>query len=225
MPDARGHGCSEAPEGGYAIEDQADDLEAFIQVLGLDRPRLIGHSMGASVVAAMTVQYPHRASCIVLGDPVWFDEQTPNGRRQVDLSPGQRQRQVAQWRAELRDLKSLTREEVVARGRENHPTWDEAEFDIWAEAKHQVSLRAANFVKHQLPLWSHIAPRIPCPALLVTGEPRLGAIVTSRVAREVAKLNGLIRTVRVNGAGHNIRREQFDRFVQVVAQFLARHAN
>src|SRR5689334_14974538 len=47
MPDARGHGLSTAPEQGYSSMDHAADLAGFIRALGLQRPGVGGHSMGA----------------------------------------------------------------------------------------------------------------------------------------------------------------------------------
>src|SRR5689334_7072840 len=48
MVDARGHGRTEAPEGvGYGVVEQAADLLGVIAALGLRRPLILGHSMGA----------------------------------------------------------------------------------------------------------------------------------------------------------------------------------
>ncbi|WP_458188143.1 alpha/beta fold hydrolase [Haladaptatus sp. NG-WS-4] len=51
MYDARGHGRSDAPEAGYAIEDRVDDLVGLVDALSLVDPILLGHSMGGSTVA------------------------------------------------------------------------------------------------------------------------------------------------------------------------------
>jgi len=47
ITDARGHGLSNAPENGYSSSDHAADLAGFIDALGLERPAVGGHSMGA----------------------------------------------------------------------------------------------------------------------------------------------------------------------------------
>ena len=56
MADARGHGLSDAPESGYSAEDHAADLAGLIQALHLDKPALMGHSMGAATVAAKILE-------------------------------------------------------------------------------------------------------------------------------------------------------------------------
>jgi pimeloyl-ACP methyl ester carboxylesterase len=45
-PNLRGHGLSEAPEGGYRMATYADDLAALLDVLGVRRTVLCGLSMG-----------------------------------------------------------------------------------------------------------------------------------------------------------------------------------
>lgn len=48
--DLRGHGASDpAADGHYAIEDFADDVAAVVSDTGLDRPVVVGHSMGGLV--------------------------------------------------------------------------------------------------------------------------------------------------------------------------------
>ena len=52
MPDLRGHGASQAGKG-CGIIDFADDIAGLIQSLRLDRPLVVGHSLGAMVAIAL----------------------------------------------------------------------------------------------------------------------------------------------------------------------------
>lgn len=52
MPDLRGHGASQAGKG-CGIADFADDIAGLIQILRLDRPVVVGHSLGAMVAIAL----------------------------------------------------------------------------------------------------------------------------------------------------------------------------
>jgi pimeloyl-ACP methyl ester carboxylesterase len=56
--------------------------------------------------------------------------------------------------------------------------------------------------------------------LLVISDPELGGIVTPDMAQEASRLLPSLRVVRLSGAGHNIRREQFEPFVRDVRDFL-----
>lgn len=48
--DMRGHGDSDKPEAGYRIQRLAKDLLDAVVTLGLQKPDVLGHSMGASVI-------------------------------------------------------------------------------------------------------------------------------------------------------------------------------
>jgi len=214
MPDARGHGLSEAPAEGYTTDDRAADLAGLIQALSLQKPALMGHSMGAATTAATAVRYPHLMSRIVLEDPPWFEPDSPWLAGRPAMSTEQR-------RAEILARKSQTHEQVAADGRKQSPTWDEIEFGPWAESKLQLSPNVIAAVEEKRAHWSEIVPGIKCPSLLVIGDPKMHSIVAPETARKAAEMNPLIQVVQLNGAGHNIRREQFAGFVQAVTTFLS----
>src|SRR5271168_2889005 len=69
VPDVRGHGESAwSPAGAYGYADQAGDLAAFVDRLGLDRFVLIGTSMGGIIAMAYAVAHPHRLLGLVIND-------------------------------------------------------------------------------------------------------------------------------------------------------------
>lgn len=213
MPDARGHGLSEAPETGYATEDMAADLAGLIEALEMDRPAVLGHSMGASTAATWAAQYPQQVRVVLLEDPPWFDEQRMQQRASTVPTPEKR-------RAEIMARNAKSREELVASCRHDQPTWDEIEFGPWADAKRQLSPNLAERYAAPRRPWQEIAAEIAHPTLLITADNSAGALVTPEIAAQAAGLNPRIQTVHIAGAGHSIRREQFDRYRQAVTQFL-----
>jgi pimeloyl-ACP methyl ester carboxylesterase len=60
MPDLRGFGQSDAPEGAYTIEQIAADLAALLDALKIQKTYLAGHSMGGYVALAFARAYPER---------------------------------------------------------------------------------------------------------------------------------------------------------------------
>lgn len=66
--DLRGHGDSEKPKRGYAPADQAWLVAAFIDRLGLDRPVLLGHSLGGIIAAKFAILFPDRLSKLIISD-------------------------------------------------------------------------------------------------------------------------------------------------------------
>ena len=216
LPDARGHGQSDAPASGYTSADRAADLASFIYALGLQRPVVGGHSMGGATTLAFIAAYPDVASCAVLEDPPFRlgDFSAPTTGRE---NPRDTMRGVVQG------AKADGLEATISRGRAASPTWAEEEFEPWAQAKAQVSWSFLDDLTRgpMTPEWTEQLPRVTCPVLLVTSDPELGGIVNPAVADEARRLLPALQVVRLTGAGHNIRREQFGPFVAAVRSFMA----
>ena len=66
--DLRGRGDSDKPESGYSIPLHADDLAELINELGLDRPVVVGHSLGGLIALHFATRYPEKLSKLVLVD-------------------------------------------------------------------------------------------------------------------------------------------------------------
>ena len=213
MVDARGHGLSDRPEDGYLPGDHAADLAGLIEALGLDRPRIMGHSMGAMTSALMAFERPDLVSRVVLEDPPFRDpalSDTPTNANEM-----------AEWRERLALQQTLPTEEIIAAGKEVNPGWSEEVFGPWAEAKKQVSLNVFGYRLGVAAVWQEAAAGLASPTLLITGDPALGGIVTSTIAEAVSASNPLIQVYRMADAGHNIRRAQFEEYMRVVREFLA----
>lgn len=63
--DNRGVGDSDKPDIPYDVAMQVDDLLGLIDGLGLDRPHLVGHSMGAGVSLELAMSRPERVDRLV----------------------------------------------------------------------------------------------------------------------------------------------------------------
>lgn len=63
---ARGHGQSDKPASGYAVADMASDVRALLDVFGIERAIVVGHSMGAAIALQVAADYPERVSGLVL---------------------------------------------------------------------------------------------------------------------------------------------------------------
>ncbi len=209
LPDARGHGQSEAPAEGYTSVERAADTADLIRILGLGQPVVMGHSMGAQTALRLAAEYPELVRCAVLEDPPM---------RETDAGLNDLR---ARMRAETAANKQRSADELIEQARQGHPLWSEDELPAWAEAKRQVSdVFLESFRGATEPPWLPLVERVTRPTLLVTADPELGAIVTPETAAQAHLLNPRIEVVRLSGAGHNIRREQFQAFMGAVSQFL-----
>ena len=208
MYDRRGHGLSEKPETGYTWQVHAADLVALIAALGLELPRVIGHSGGAAAATLAAASHSDLMACLILEDPCWGTrgggwDSTKVGMRQWFLGLG-----------------SLTREQLIAQRREGHPNWLDEEVVYWAESKVQLSPSVVQtFDQPDVP-WREALPRIACPILLITGDPAKG-LVTPEDAQQMASLWREGKVVQIEGAGHMVHNDCYEPFVEAVQAFLA----
>jgi N-formylmaleamate deformylase len=122
------------------------------------------------------------------------------------------------------NLRRKTHEELIAGQRAEQPGWSEAELEPWAEAKQRFNLHVLSVFDQNNPAsvdWPVVLRRVTCPALLITGDPERGAIVTNGSATALKSLLPHLQIAHVPGAGHNIRRDQFARYMDVIRAFLA----
>ena len=66
--DLRGRGFSDKPPAGYSINTHGQDVLALIDDLGLERPILMGHSLGAFIALVFAARYPDRVDRLILVD-------------------------------------------------------------------------------------------------------------------------------------------------------------
>ncbi len=216
MVDARGHGHSDAPERGYDPAEQADDLAGVITALELERPAVLGHSMGAATALVLAGAYPDLPGAILLEDPpAWWTGWTSTPEATERLA-GMRERFIG--------LMRKTREELLDGQRAEQPGWSEADLEPWADAKQRVSPNVLSVLDQDNPAgvdWPVVLRRITCPALLITADPEGGAIVSEESAAMLKALVPHLEIAYIPEAGHNIRRDQFARFLDVIRAFLS----
>lgn len=68
-PDLRGCGGSAQSEAGYTIAEQAEDVAAFVEALGLRNFTLVGHALGAAIAVEYAVTYGGKTDALMLLAP------------------------------------------------------------------------------------------------------------------------------------------------------------
>ena len=66
--DLRGHGESDTPDQDYTIGGFAEDVAWLCQELGLERPVIVGHSMGGVIALNVVRRWPELARAVVFVD-------------------------------------------------------------------------------------------------------------------------------------------------------------
>jgi pimeloyl-ACP methyl ester carboxylesterase len=67
--DLRGCGSSDQPKDGYDVPSLADDLAWLCDEIGISKPVVIGHSLGAMIAIELAARRPFVPSAVVADDP------------------------------------------------------------------------------------------------------------------------------------------------------------
>lgn len=69
MPDAQGHGLSDRLDPAFTFESHTHQVAGLARELGIKKPLIMGHSMGADTAVNIVIEYPSLPRAIVLEDP------------------------------------------------------------------------------------------------------------------------------------------------------------
>lgn len=206
--DARGHGGSGLPEETFGRSTHVGDAVSVVEGQRADAVIVVGHSMGAATAAALAADRPDLVRAVVLEDP----------------PPGDRPFRLKELMAGFLRERELDREARIARCRTDNPDWPEDEFKPWAVSKEQVNLRLFELGgEAPVPLPDLLA-RVRCPVLLIRGDSERGALVSSEFAARCANAaGGHFEDVHIEGAGHSVRRDRRQPYLDALTSFLSRH--
>jgi pimeloyl-ACP methyl ester carboxylesterase len=219
MYDARGHGQSTAASADDARDVPATDLVRLTGVLGIDRPSLLGHSMGAVTVALAAALEPSAFRCAVLVDPPLRMDQ--GAGRLEDAAPPVGNEWWEQWRQAVVEERSLPQATLLAACQARCPGWAAIEQECWVRAHREVDPTVFDVRYPMHGPWQREAARMRCPVLFITGDPQLGALADRVAAEELVRRVERGRLVRISGAGHSVHRDRYDDFMHRVHAFLA----
>lgn len=217
MFDARGHGLSDPPTAADPVDVQVEDLAGLIKALKLDKPTLMGHSMGSASVAWFAAKYPDVPKAVILEDPALV---RPAGTAAPAAAPatGVAAPSVDDRRTQVLKRNNMSEAELVADCMKNSPKWGQAECETWAPSKrrhHPDTARVNNALR---PPMRDLLPKITAPTLILKADAQ-GELRAQN--EEVAKLLPKGRLVHIVGAGHNVRRENKEQTLEVLNAFLA----
>lgn len=218
MFDARGHGLSDPPSDADQADAQTEDLAGLIRELELQRPILMGHSMGSASVARFAATYPDVARAVILEDPNFGQPGASASAAGAAGGAGAVPANVDERRAGILARSNRTEESLVADCMQNSPSWGREECELWAPSKrrhHPLTVRGTPGGGR--PPMSELLPRITVPTLILKADAD-GDL--RRHNEAVAALLPSGRIVHVAGAGHNVRREAKEETLAVLQEFL-----
>jgi pimeloyl-ACP methyl ester carboxylesterase len=241
MVDIRGHGLSDpftpSDDGSTLVKDVA----AFVHAMDLEKPVLIGHSMGAATVMRVGAEYPELAKAIILLDPFL----NPEGPRRRDAAKRSKAEQgdkratppstpkheppapdhllvsmfgtpdmlVAQNNYRFDDL--------VATCRRQTPKWSMADCRYWALSKKQYhgahTNEAWQVMAGTMKIGDSLA-KIPVPTLILKADAPPEVRKANEKAASVMRKG---RLLHIDGAGHNLHHDELERTVEILSEFLS----
>ncbi len=200
-------------------------------------PAVLGHSMGGATALALAGGYPELPGAILIEDAGAFGmKSSPSASESESLETEDEQQEVERQRAQeeeqaqkqrqagmqawIASFKDKPRVELIAQQRAETPHWSDDELGPWADSKLRLSPHVLNR-SHAAPVdWPSLLRGIICPALLITGDPARGAIITEEGAAELQTFIPHLCVAHIPEAGHSIRRDQFTPYMDVVRGFL-----
>jgi pimeloyl-ACP methyl ester carboxylesterase len=209
MFDARGHGLSDPPTDADAPDVQVEDLAALIKALKLDKPILMGHSMGSASVAHFAAKYSDVPRAVILEDPALAPPAAPAAGT-TPLTPEER-------RANVLARDNQTEASLVAECMKHSPKWGKSECEIWAPSKRRYHPYTVRLTPAARPPMRELFPKITAPTLILKADAQ-GELRAQN--EEIARLLPKGKIVHIAGAGHNVRREGRAETIEVLRVFL-----
>ncbi|MCY4617318.1 MAG: alpha/beta hydrolase [Chloroflexi bacterium] len=217
--DQRGHGHSDraAELSDYSRDHMADDIRGFIESQSLDRPVVIGHSMGGMNAMTFAAEHPDQLRALIL----------------IDVGPGVNVdgvSQVRQFVAGPYELDSLdawvdmTHQYYPFRSKEGirkrlavslRETPDGKMAKMFDERFREADFRGV--ADARTGIWE-TAMALTVPTLLLHGEN--SPVLKREQAEEFAEKVPVVKLVTIPEAGHSVAGDQPEAFVEAVRDFL-----
>ncbi len=205
--DNRGRGLS---AGGadldYTLDDYARDAAGLIEALGLDKPIVLGHSMGGRIVIKLAAMRPDLVGSLIVADPPLSGPGRPplGGSVQWWLDGIDAAARGEPPDASAPNLRNWTPEQLALRS-EWMPTCD----------KTAVAKSFEYFATEDV---HGLLPDIRCRTLLIYAEN--GGMVTDDAAAEVVSTLKDGRALRIDNVGHMIPWDDLHGFLSAVNHFI-----
>ncbi|MFD9790991.1 alpha/beta fold hydrolase [Streptomyces sp. NPDC059070] len=215
MYDLRGHGRSERPPSGYALDQFTADLDALLDGLGITDPvHLVGNSFGGTVALDFVVHRPERVASVTV----------------VESGPASRSWSDTMTSA-LRQAGTMDDDEALLWFTQQYGTLSSTRT---GDARHDAHIRRLGRAAARLVRSTTIAEDMPtgrvltdaqlgavrCPVLLVNGQEGL-------VAAESARLSALLphcRVAVVPGQKHSVLVEASGAVGRLALDWVREHA-
>jgi N-formylmaleamate deformylase len=204
--DIRGRGLSQGGgDLGYRLDDYAADTAALIRTLQLERPAVLGHSMGGRIAIRFAARHPELVGKLVLVDP----PVSGPGRRAYPVP-------LALY---LDSLDAVSRGEGYA-AMKQALQWEDDKLEArmeWLPTCDRTAIIESHASFQEEDIHGDLQ-KIAADTLFLYAEK--GGTVLAEDALEISRAIGRCNTRRIDGAGHMIPWDRLDAFTAAVHDFV-----
>ena len=213
--DLPGHGASLGlPPEDYTMEGAARNLLGLLDELNIERPAIVGYSMGGRLALYLALRHPERCAGLVL------ESASPGLENAVEREARRRSDEEKAVRLESDDLASFLydwyRQPLFSLARHEGLLQKTIEARLRNDPRELARSLRGMGTGNQPSLWEELGV-LRVPALAVAGE------LDERyaeIAARMASLDPRIRSAIVTGVGHNVRFEAPGVYLALLESFL-----
>ena len=213
--DLRGHGRSEwGDAAAWSFEACADDVRAFCDTLGIDKPIVFGHSMGAPIVLLYGTRHPGHAAGLIVqsGFARWDPARMVDGFRRV---AGDEVAEIARRSYAGEEVADEEWARVFAAFGPNLP---DKEREARTPKNLELNSHGMELIR-RLDIVDQLS-RVDSPTLVSVGE--LDPVTPVAAAEEIVRAlpEHLSKLEVIDGAGHFTWMDAPDRFWSLINEFI-----
>jgi len=235
MPDQIGFGKSSKPAHyHFTFHQLATNTHALLKSLGIERPHVIGHSMGGMVAVRYALMFPEQVASLILVNPIGLEDWKAQGVPYTTVDAAYQQ-ELAQTAEKIREYQ---RENYYdGKWRVDYEPWVQmlVEFTRNPDYPRMAWNQALTFDMIQTQPVIYELPLIKVPTLLIIGQRDRTAPGRNRapaemrdklgnypeLGRAAAKAIPQAKLVELEAIGHLPHIEEFPRFITPLKEFLA----
>lgn len=218
--DHRGNGRSDrATPDSWNLAQWGDDIRALCDVLGIERPVVMGQSFGGFVAQSYAVRHPGHAAGIILSST------SPRFTRERNLAVFQRVGGSEAHAAAVAFYQDPTPATLGPFIEKCMPTYNTRFSDPNGMARSILNMDVLlHFFAHEYRTWNILPelPKIECPVLVMGGEQDPTTPIEDQADIAAAIRPDLVSFHRFDDCGHGAYRDCPDDAIPIIREFVAR---
>lgn len=227
MLDTRGHGLSDPFNGSEDRNTLLKDVIASAEQLGIEKPILLGHSMGGGTVIRLGDEYPDFAKAIIVVDagismPKFENKSTSIKQPKPTTDPLPIAGPSSTAPEALVKQNNYSFDDLVAKAHRENPRWSMMDCEYWAVAIKQFHGPYSDEV-WQVMLGSmrndNALAKIQLPIVILKADAPVEIREAHQKEASVMK-NG--KLIHIDNSGHNLQRDQPEKAAEVIRDFLSK---